>query len=211
MMRRRSRGFRRRARRTVSWLSGVSTYDASVSGNTTRTITLTQAGLAPPLAWGATIGLVVNSDLPAHGGEDVVLTRIRGRLGFMGGRRDAGAGFANTGFQCRVAVVQVSGIAGTATILGDDLLSSAGLGKDNILWMADVVVPGIPVGATGGGYDLAVGGLEGVWLDVDVRARRKVYEDMPVILWFQTCFAAGTAAADFQLLGGLRTLLMRPR
>lgn len=196
-------------RRSTSWLAGISTYDV-VSGNSSRLVSLTNAGFAAATQFGATIGVVTNADLPPHGGEDSVLTRVVGRLGFMEGRRNAGAGFAAFGFQMRVALVQVSQVAGSAVILTDDLLSSAGMGKENILWQKDVVVPSLPIGNGGAGYDTAAGGMER-WLEIDVRAQRRITEDMPVLLWFQTCFVTPTTAVDFRLLGGLRSLLKRPR
>lgn len=209
-MRRRWASSRRRGRkRATSWLAGVTTYD-SPGGQSSRLISLTTAGFVSPNVWGSVITPVANTDLPSHGGEDCVLTRMVGRLGFMEGRKNAGAGFAAYGFQLRVAVVQGSEIAGTATVLADELVTSAGMGKENILYMRDVIVPSLPIGAAGTNYDIASGGMER-WLDIDIRAKRRVSEDSPILLWFETCLPAGTTAADFRLLGGLRTLLMRPR
>lgn len=209
-MRRRWASSRSRGRkRATSWVSGISTYDPP-GGSNARLVSLTTAGFASANVWGATIGVVINTDLPSHGGEDCVVERIVGRLGFMEGRRNAGAGFAATGYQLRVAVTQASEIAGTATILADEVVTSAGMGKENILYSTDVIVPSLPIGAAGTNYDVASGGMER-WLEVNIRARRRVSEDTPIMLWFQTVLAAGTTAADFRLLGGLRTLLKRPR
>lgn len=205
-MRRYGRGRSRRAKRAVSWLAGVSTYD-SAGGTSSRLMALTTTGL-PAGVWGATTGLVVASDLPDHGGEDAVLTRVIGRLGFMDGRRDSGAGLASYGFQLRVVVAQVA--AEPTGIFSQDFTTSAGMGNDNILYMRDVVVPGVPIGVSGGGYELAIGGYER-WLDIDIKARRRVQNDYQIIAWYQTVLPGGTVSADFRMLGGLRSLLMRPR
>ena len=72
------RRFRRNVkRRSVSWIDGITTYDAT--GVSNRLLSLTALG---GNVWGVSIGLVIASDLPKHGGEDAVVTRIRGRLGF---------------------------------------------------------------------------------------------------------------------------------
>ncbi len=198
---------RRAAKRSTSWISGVTSYDTA-AGTSSRLIALLATGL-PAGVWGASIGIVIPSDLPPHGGEDAVLTRIRGRLAFVEGRRNAGAGFAATGFQLRLAVVQTDYLPGGA-ISPWDFTSSVGLGNDNILWSTDVVCSPTAIGAAGAGYENMVGNLE-QWIDVDVRAKRKLQEDRMVVLWIQTVLPGGTTAADFRLLGGLRTLLMRPR
>jgi len=66
------------------------------------------------------------------------------------------------------------------------------------------------IGATGGGYD-TVFASGPFWTDFDIKARRKVQADMTIIMWYQTTFPGGTTGADFRLLGGIRTLVMRPR
>jgi len=201
---RRNGRFRRGRKRSVSWVDGITTYGAAENS---RLITLTQAGFAAN-QWGATTGAVVASDLPFHGGEDAVVTRVVGRLGFMEGRRNAGAGLAATGYQLRVVVAQVP--TEGATIFSEDFTTSAGLGSEKILWFRDVIVSATAIGATGGGYDTAFTSGP-FWTEVDVSAKRKVQQDSTIIVWYQTVFPGGTSGADFRLLGGLRTLLMRPR
>lgn len=203
------RRWRRRGgsrKRTVSWIDSITTFAAATPDNT-RLIGLTNAGF-PANVFGATIGVVIASDLPKHGGEDAVLTRIVGRLGFMEGRRDAGAGPAAAGFPIRVVFAQVASNA--VGIFTDDFTTSSGLANDKILLCRDTVVPGTAIGGAGAGFELNVGQLTG-WLDIDIKVKRKVTEDMQIILWFQTVLPAGTVGADFRLLGSLRTLLMRPR
>lgn len=206
MRRRFSRGkFRKRS---TSWVAGITTYDLA-AGTSSRLIPLAAipgfAGL-----WGVSIGIVLPADLPPHGGEDAVLTRVVGRLGFMEGRKNAGAGVAAYGFQMRVAIVQteVIPLGGGFAPSPYDYTSSVGMGNDNIIWEHDTIVPLQAIGATGNGYDLLAGGYER-WLEVDTSAKRKVTEDRAIILWMQTVLPGGTTAADFRMIGGLRTLLMR--
>jgi len=87
-------------RRSVSWIPGITTYDPT-AGDSNRLVQLSAIPGATN-AFGATIGLVIASDLPLHGGEDCVVTRVVGRLGFMEGRKNAGAALAAFGFQMRV-------------------------------------------------------------------------------------------------------------
>jgi len=205
---RRSR-FRGRARkRSVAWIPGITTYEP-VAGVSNRLVALAPVDVVNlPNVWGASIALVLPADLPLHGGEDCVLTRTVGRLGFMEGRRDAGAGVAAFGYQLRVTIAQTD-FTPAATITPWGFTSSVGMGNDDILWEADVVVPNMGIGAAGAGYDTAAGGMER-WLEIDSTAKRKVQEDRVVVVWFQTVMAPGTVSADFRLLGGLRALLKRP-
>jgi len=196
----------RARRRSVSWIDAITTYDSG-TGVSSRLLALTNTGL-PANVFGATIGVVLASDLPLAGGEDAVLTRLVGRLGFVEGRVNSGAGLAAFGYQMRVVVAQVS--ADAAGIFSDNFISSAGMANDKILYMRDTVVSPTAIGAVGAGYENMVGNFER-WVDVDVRVKRKITVDMQIILWFQTVFPPGTTGADFRLLGGLRTLLMRPR
>jgi len=200
----RGRGFRRK--RSVSWLAGLSSYDGP-GGTSARVIGLAAIAGAPNV-WAASIGLVIPADLPLHGGEDAVLARVVGRLGFMAGRKNAGAGLAAFGFQMHVALVQSDFLPG-GTVSPWDFTSSVGLGNDDIMFSSDVVVPSVAIGGAGTGYELAVGGMER-WLEMDVGVKRKVQEDRCIILWFQTVMPGGTTGADFTLLGSLRSLLMRP-
>jgi len=199
-----------RSKRRTNWITGLTTYDTGVAATASRLVTLTTAGFTTGNIWGSAIVLVANTDLPEAGGEDSVCTRVVGRLGFLEGRRDSGAGNAATGFQMRVAVVQGSQIAGTNTILADELVTGVGMGKENILFETDVVVSATARGATGGGFDTAfVSGP--FWTDFNVRAKRRVTEDAPILLWFQTCFPTADVNVDFRMFGGLRLLMTHPR
>lgn len=214
-MARRFGRFRGRGRRrSVAWLDGISTFNAAQGqGLFARTISLSNIVTVEALLWSATIGVVIPSDLPLHGGEDAVLTRVVGSLGFMQGRRDAGAGFGAAGFQIR-AVVHLSdtvvNTGGANTVSPFDFLTSAGLGADEILWFRDYVVNSTPIGAAGTGLDTA-------WVSaqladpIDIKAKRKVQANSCVFLTMQTTAPAGTVGIDFQMFGGLRSLLMRPR
>lgn len=156
--------------------------------------------------WGVASSLVTANDLTFHGGEDCVLSRIRGTLFFEKGQRNAGAGFGNWNFMLRLAVYQHENVpAGT---FNDAFTRSNDLQADNILWTGETVV------TADFGIDSAVAAVDydSVWrLDVDVKAKRKVQEDRPIVLAFQTVAPAGTTALQCRVGGYLRMLLMRPR
>jgi len=201
------RGIRRK--RSVAWIPGVTGYDIAAF-QTSRLIPLSQvaAGLYPNV-FGAAIGLTTNTDLSLHGGEDAVMTRIVGRLGFTTGRVNAGAGVAATTYLLRCVVAQTDN-TDTGSVMPFEYLSSNGMGNDDIMWFRDIIVPGTSVleqtGATPPG-----GTQTDYELDVDIGVKRKIESNRQLVLWFQTVFDAGTfVAADFRLYGGLRMLMMRP-
>lgn len=201
----------RRSKRRTSWVVGLNTYDTA-TGTGSRLVTLTTAGFTTANVWGSAIVLVANTDLPSAGGEDSVLTRVVGRFGFMEGRINSGAGLAASGFQLRCAVTLGSQIANTNTILADELVTATGMGKENILFSRDVIVPLTARGATGGGFDTAFTSGPFWQADIDIRAKRRVATDSPILLWFQATFdSAVVTAADFRLFGGLRVLMTHPR
>lgn len=207
---RRRRGLR--AKRSVAWLPGLSGYDGT-AGTFSRLITLAALPGAANI-FAAVVQMTLDADLALHGGEDAVLIRTVGRLGFMEGRRNAGAGLAAAGFQMRVALLasdaRFDGASGALVGTQFNLLASEGMGIDDIMQMTDVIVPITAIGGAGAGFELATGTMQ-TWLDWDVKAKRKVQANKHVFLWFQTVCAAGTTGADFRLLGGLRMLMMRPR
>jgi len=201
----RGRGFRRK--RSVSWLAGFSSYDAG-AGTSNRLIALA-AIPGSPNVWGASIGLVIPGDLPLHGGEDCVLARVVGRLGFMDGRKDAGAGPAAFGFQMHVALVQSDFLPG-GTVTPWDFTSSVGLGNDDIMFFQDIIVPGTSVLVTPGATP-PVSDQPSFEMSLDITTKRKIDSNRQLVLWFQSAFdAAVTTQVDFRLYGGLRMLMMRP-
>jgi len=194
-------------RRTVAWVPGVTTFDQAGNASS-RLITLT-AFVAPAAGTFATaIALTDDADLSMHGGEDAVLTRIRGKLFFSDGRVNAGAGLAANSFQLRVGVVQTD-ISPSLAVTPLDLTTSAGLGNDNILWLEDVIVPSTDTSGVGTAMDNI--GWDGRHLLVDVKAKRKLQSDRQIVIWFQGVPPAGAIGMDFRLRGGLRSLLMRSR
>jgi len=203
----RRRGFRRR--RSVAWIPGVTGYDVATPSNT-RLITLTQvaAGLYPNV-YGAAIGLTTNTDLQLHGGEDAVMTRIVGRLGFTTGRADVGAGVVATTFLLRCVIAQTDN-TDTGSVMPFEYLTSNGLGNDDIMWFRDTIVPGTSVLESTGA--IAPGGTQTDYeLDIDVGVKRKIESNRQLVLWFQTTFNNVVFnQADFRLYGGLRMLMMRP-
>lgn len=209
----RRRGFRfRRARRTVAWIPGLSCYDIGAGVSQTRLVGLTNVSTALfANVFGAAIALTIDSDLSMHGGEDAVLTRIVGRLGFTTGRVDSGAGAAATTFVARVVVAQTDFIPASGSVMPFEFLTSSGMGQDDILYMRDVIIPGTSV-LEAAGATVPLGTSNDYMLDIDIKAKRKLQSDRQVVIWFQTAFSDVTVtSADFRMWGGLRMLLMRPR
>ena len=200
----------RARRRSVAWIDGLTTFQTGGGGTgvTWATQTFTQPNVAiAPLVWASAIQLTVPGDLTLHGGEDAVLTRIRGRLGLFRGLRNAGAGLLATTFFARILVVQTE-VNPAAQIFPADYTTGAGLGRDRILWFKDVWVPSGDAEQT----DAAIVTLrEASMHEVDVRVKRKLQTDSQIALWIQTSGVAGTTGFECRLFGGLRILLMRPR
>jgi len=204
----RRRFVRRSARRrTVAWVPGVTTYDPTSAGER-RFRLQTLASVGGTNTWGGAIQVTDDLDLSMHGGEDAVLTRIRGHLFFFRGRRDSGAGFAANAFPLRVVISQ-SDVLAAGTISPFEYTTSYGLGADNILFETDVIVSSSDPGVAGTGFDAIA--WEGRHIDFDVKAKRKLQSDRHVYLWFQTAAPGGTTAMDFSFVGSLRTLIMRSR
>jgi len=203
-----SRGRRFRRRRSVAWIPGVTGYDL-VTPDTTRLIGLTQVSAALyPNVFGAAIGLTTNTDLTLHGGEDAVMTRIVGRLGFTAGRINQGAGLAAATFICRSIVAQTD-TTDTGAVMPFEYLSSNGLGNDDIMSFHDFIVPGTSI-LENTGAAVPLGTQPSYEFDYDVSVKRKVDSNRQIVLWFQTALAGAFVGADFRMYGGLRMLLMRP-
>lgn len=198
-------------KRSVSWLEGFSGYDDSGSV-AARLLTFAGPIAGTTATWGVAVQLTTQADLTLHGGEDAVVARIVGQLAFVEGRRNAGAGLAAMGFPVRLVVAQHRMLvtASSGLTFNDVFTPSRDLGKDNILWMQHRVVSPTAIGAAGAGYENMVGNFE-QWVEVDIRVKRKVQEDTPLVFYMQTVLAAGTTGADCRMLGGLRCLMMRPK
>lgn len=206
--RRRASG-RRAGKRAVSWLDGLNTFN--IGGGEPRWRIIACSPVVPgSLTFGGAITLAGPTDLTEHGGEDAVLTRIRGSLYFFRGRRDSGAGFAANSFQLRVVVCQTDATR-AGTIMPFDYCTSEGLGRDDILYNETAIVPSSDPGATGTGFDAIDFSVGGRLLHVDIKAKRKVQVDRQIVIWFQTATPAGTINLDFGIAGSLRMLMARPR
>jgi len=158
------------------------------------------------------IQLTTDADLQLHGGEDAVIERIRGRL-LPYGALATPAGPVPTPTLCRCLIVQqdVTVAAGIAPV---DYSSGAGLGRDNILWSRDILISGTTVLGNGTGLATETSTIQDSWFDVDVVAKRKIQAGYHIFLDFQTVdfsAAAGNEPVSFQLAGGLRLLMKRPR
>lgn len=201
---RRRRAFNRRSgKRSVSWVDGFSTTD-DAAGTNVRTVSLTGPIPGTAHTWSAVSELVGAADLTFHGGEDAVLSRIRGTLIFGTARVNSGAGFAAKSFPLQLVCAQHAKQGGAA--FNEEFLTTSGLGRDDILW----------TGATWATSDTHAGAstwdFDQPWrIEVDVKAKRRVQVDHTIAFYFQTVLPGGTTAADFEVSGFLRTLLMRPR
>jgi len=201
------RGLRRR--RSVAWIPGVTGFDI-VTPAQTRLISLTQVSAALYAnVFGAAIGLTTDTDLTLHGGEDAVMTRIVGRLGFTTGRVNAGAGVAASTYLLRVVVAQTD-TTNAGSVMPFEYLSSNGLGNDDIMFFQDIIVPGTSVLVTPGATP-PVSDQPSFEMSLDITTKRKIDSNRQLVLWFQSAFdAAVTTQVDFRLYGGLRMLMMRP-
>lgn len=203
---RRRFGRRHARRRAVSWMPGFSCFDVgAITPGSTRLFAFAGPIAGTAATWGVAVQMVTAADLTLHGGEDAVLTRVRGKLIFMNGRKNAGAGLAPWSFSLRACLAMHSQLPSGA--FGDEFTSSAGLGSDAILWTGETIV------SSGNLIDSVNAlGADQFWsLDVDVKAKRRITEDEVPTFFFQAVFPAGTTGADMRIAGGLRTLLMRPR
>lgn len=198
---RRRFGGRRRA--SVAWIPGFSGYDTAVPTNQ-RTITLASQGAVAPNTWAVPVALVTPTDLSLHGGEDAVLTRIRGRFMLLNGRVDSGAGFAAATFPVRVVIALAQSDA--SGVFSLDYTTAAGLGRDEIIHETEAMVSQAVL--TDSTPSAALGWN---WIEIDSKAKRRMQESALAVMWFQTVLPVGTIAADFRYIGGLRTLLKRPR
>lgn len=208
-MRRRGRRLGSR-RRTVAWIDGLSGLTTATPVQV-RTLPFTAlAGAANTFA--AAVALTADADLSLHGGEDAVMTRMRGRLLLYGGRLNPATPGAAS-FFARVLITQRDVTPG-ANVAPLDFTTSAGLGRDDILWSRDVLISGTTVVGAGTAAATETSTLNDYWFDVDVKARRKVQAGYHIFLDVQTVALGGGGAnqpVDCLLAGGLRMLMMRPR
>jgi len=196
----------RRQKRTVAWIDGLTGMDISGAGGVNyKTVALTVVDAAVPLTLGSATALTVPADLYGHGGEDAVITRIRGRLRLFGGTLDTGAGPAAVSFPLRISICKSDLSSDGARVMPTDLVTSAGLGRDNILWMTEVNVSAYT------GFDSSTSYEAAHYIDIDVRAKRKLQMDSQLNLWFHTTKVAVWTSQSVRMSGYLRMLLMRPR
>lgn len=206
------RRFGRRAglrKRTVAWVDGFSSLDTTVPRQL-RPVVFAVVNAAVPNTLGVAIQLTVDADLSMHGGEDAVITRIRGRLLLVGGLAGA-AGGAPTSFPVRCLIVK-SDITPAGAAFPGDWTTSAGLGRDDVLFMRDVLCSGTTVLGNGTGIATETSTTNGYWFDVDCKAQRKLQQGQHLVLWFQVVnTAAGVGPVSMNVAGNLRLLMKRPR
>lgn len=210
------RGFRARRRRaSVAWIDGVPGF--SLAGNSQSTlVTMSPLGSAAPYTniQSAAIRLVNSTDLSEHGGEDAVFMRARGRILLFNARQGVGGTPAVVagGFALRIVIAQTEVIDETSgTVSPTPFVDSSGMGRDSILWYHDTLVSGSNVFLSGGTGTAEASTMNDNWIDIDVKAKRRVQKDREIFMWFQTMIAGLTPDLDFRLVGGLRMLMKRPR
>jgi len=207
---RRRRSFSRSRKRSVAWIDGLSGFQTATPIQV-RVLTFAVVNAAVPNTYGVAIGLTTDADLSLHGGEDAVIQRIRGRLLLYNGLVNAGAGPVAGSFFVRVVVAQ-SDITPAGATFPADFTTSAGLGRDDILWTRDLLVSGTAILGNGTGVAAETSTLNDFWFDVDVRAKRRLQSGRQLVLWFQsTALAAGTVPVSCTMAGGIRLLMKRPR
>lgn len=198
------RGFRRgfgRRKRSVSWTPGITELQTTVPLQTRTTTFAILSGGSNTYA--ASFALLGDSDLQLHGGEDAVVVRIRGRLRLYGAR--IATDTASPLF-ARIVIAQMQ-VNEAGSVDAIDYTTQTGLGRDDIMWCKDILIGATTLNASTTPMDCD----PGLWHDIDVRAKRKLASGWVPSLWIQTCKAGANVPQDFQLAGGLRTLLMRPR
>lgn len=199
---RRFRGFARRAKRSVSWARGISSWDGTVPIQT-RLWTFS-AGPIAGVRHSSTL-LVDNTDINEHGGEDTVLERVRGRLVFHIGQTDVGAALD---FHCLFSIVQLDASA-TGAVNNLDFTSSEGLGFDQILWQQYFYVSRLNLLTSAVTASSLVGQL-GV-VDVDCKAKRKLTRNRLIYIDISTTNEGAVVVGSCRSAGALRVLLKRPR
>lgn len=207
-MKRFGRRFRGR-RRTVAWIDGLSGMTANPSQARTLAFSLLAGSTS---AYAAAVQLTTDADLQMHGGEDVVVTRIVGRLLAYGGRVTVAAPVAASLF-ARMLVHQ-SDVTAVSSIAPVDYTLGAGLGRDDILWSRDVRISGTTIVGNGTAAATETSTLTNDWVDVDIRAQRKLQQGRHLFFDIQLQPAgggAGNVPVDCLLAGSLRMLVKRPK
>lgn len=193
----------RSRRRTVAWVPGLTTFNETTGAN----VRVFALAAVPNIAntYGFGVNLLADTDLSMHGGEDCVLVRILGTLRFFK-MSNATAGAAPG--QLRVLITKEDTRA-DATQQVREWVTSTALGRDDVLYTGSVLVAGTDWLTA---IEPALGplSLNGT-LHVDVKAKRRVQSDSQIFLQVQGTFPAGNPAANVQVAGHLRLLLMRPR
>jgi len=206
MMRRFRRSFARRPKRSVSWIPGFSGASLTAPSQA-RNFSMTALSTAPNVTAAATI-LVNDADLSMHGGEDAVITRIRGTLWLYGAVWD---GAAPAGTWARV-IVALTDVDPSGNVFPAEYMSAQGLGRDEIMWCQDAFVSNTSLPGNGTGANTETGTLPmACRVDVDIKARRRLQSDQVPVLWFQCVKSGASGVTTLTVAGSLRMLLRRPR
>lgn len=203
---RRARRFgMRRPRASVAWIPGVSGLDPTAPAQA-KVLTLTSLSTSAN-TYAAALILVNDADLSMHGGEDAVMTRIRGSLWFYAQTYDS-AGPSGTWARLVIALSEVDSSGNVFPAAYSD---GPGLGRDEIMWERDILVTPATVLCNGSGTGAETTSLYSARVDVDVKAKRRLDSAKVPVLWYQTVKSGAAVPQQVTYAGGLRMLLRRPR
>jgi len=189
----------------VAWIPGVSGLDPSAPAQA-KVLTLTSLSTSTN-TYAAALILVNDADLSMHGGEDAVMTRIRGQLWFYGQTYDTG-GPAGTWARLVIALSEVDSSGNVFPAAYSD---GPGLGRDEIMWERDILVTPATILCNGSGTGAETTSLYSARIDVDVKAKRRLDSAKVPVLWYQTVKSGAAVPTAVTYAGGLRMLLRRPR
>ena len=183
---------------------GVSGLDPTAPAQA-KVLTLTSMSTSTN-TYAAALILVNDADLSMHGGEDAVMTRIRGSLWFYGqaysdtGHPARGRGWSS---RCPKSIRQETSIPRRTA------MARAWAGTRS--WERDILVTPATILCNGSGTGAETTSLYSARVDVDVKAKRRLDSAKVPVLWYQTVKSGASVPTQVTYAGGLRMLLRRPR
>lgn len=206
---RRRFGRRRSFKRQTSWIAGISGFDYGTPA-ASRSVTFSAITGVDANYRLATASITSDTDLQYHGGEGMVVNRIVVDYIFYSMRiaTDTAATIP-----CLFLVYQAESELGDPTsFFGQDLISSAGLGSEDVLY-TQLVIPSAGTSFTrGSAGDL---GTTEAYVDARVRAnikaRRRIMRDRHLYWSLATVDDGANVPQDCRFTGFLKTLVTRGR
>jgi hypothetical protein len=206
-MKGRRRFFRRGARRKAHWIDGFSSSTAGVPEQS-RVVTFS-AGVVANTRTSAFI-LVTNEDLEESGGEGAVVTRIVYKWLPTSSRNVTDVIGANM-IRMVITTGRYSDAQTTIPVLAnEDYMSSENLGKETILHTNDFIASPTSILANGTAAVTETSTLNQFWIQGDVRVKRRLDEESPLVLAFQAVNNGVNVPQDFRIFGFMRILVAHP-